>query len=86
MAQLPLVMAASNPEQWGATKYRYAMTGHVQHNSAIETGGVIVESFQRTAARDAWHQASGFRSGRSMTALTLHKTKGEISRQKVNIV
>jgi hypothetical protein len=86
MKDLPLVMAASNPEAWGATKYRYAMTGHIHHQSAVETGGVIVESFQSTAARDAWHQASGFRSGRSMSAVTIHKDKGEISRQKVNIV
>jgi hypothetical protein len=86
MAQLPLVMAATNPADWGATKFRYAMTGHVHHKSAIETGGVIVESFQSTSARDAWHQASGFRSGRSMTAVTFHRDKGEISRQRVNIV
>ena len=70
----------------GATKFRYAMTGHIHHKSAIETGGVIVESFQSPAARDAWHTAAGFRSGRSMSAITLHKDKGEIARQKVNIV
>lgn len=86
MAQLPLIMAASRAEDWGQTKHRLVLTGHVHHKSAIETGGVIVESFQSTSARDAWHSASGFRSGRSMTAITLHNLAGEISRQKVNIV
>lgn len=86
MAQLPLIMAASRPEDWGQTTHRYALTGHVHHKSAIETGGVIVESFQSTAARDAWHSASGFRSGRSMSAINLHNLHGEVGRQKVNII
>lgn len=86
MAQLPLIMAASRPEDWGVAKHRLAFTGHIHHKSAIETGGVIVESFQSTAARDAWHTAAGFRSGRSMTAIVLHNVNGEIARQKVNIL
>lgn len=53
---------------------------------ALETGGVIVESFQSTAARDAWHSAAGYRSGRSMTSIVLHNVAGEIARQKVNIL
>jgi len=85
MAQLPLVMAASRPVDWGQTKHRLVLTGHVHHKSAIETGGVIVESFQSTAARDAWHSAAGFRSGRSMTSITLHHERGEIARSRVNI-
>lgn len=86
MANLPLIMAASRPEEWGQAKHRLILTGHVHHKSAIETGGVTVESFQSTAARDAWHTASGFRSGRSMSSISLHNLYGEISRQKVNIV
>jgi hypothetical protein len=86
MADLPLIMAASRPEDWGRAKHRHAFCGHVHHKSAIETGGVIVESFQSTAARDAWHSASGFRSGRSMSALVFHNLHGEIARQKVNIL
>lgn len=86
MPQLPLIMAASCPEDWGATKFRYIYTGHVHHKSAIEQGGVIVESFQSPATRDAWHTASGFRSGRSLSAVTLHREHGEIARFKVNIV
>ena len=86
MPQLPLVMAASRSEDWGQTRHRHMFTGHIHHRSAIETGGVIVESFQSTSARDAWHEASGFRSGRSMSAIAFHNLAGEIARQKVNIV
>lgn len=85
MNDLPLVMAASKPEAWGSAKHRLILTGHIHHKSALERGGVIVESFQSTAARDAWHQASGFRSGRSLTAITLHQERGEIARAKVTI-
>lgn len=86
MQDMPLIMAASRPEDWGASKYRVVFTGHIHHKSAIEQGGVIVESFQSPAARDAWHAASGYNSGRSLSAVTFHRLHGEVSRQKVNIV
>ncbi|ASQ10234.1 PucR family transcriptional regulator [Sinorhizobium meliloti] len=86
MQDMPLIMAASRPEDWGASKYRVILTGHIHHKSAIEQGGVIVESFQSPAARDAWHAASGYNSGRSLSAITFHREFGEVSRQKVNIV
>lgn len=85
-ANLPLVMAASRPEDWGQTKHRIVFTGHIHTRTALESGGVIVESFQSTAARDAWHEASGYRAGRSLSAITFHNLDGEIARQKVNIV
>lgn len=85
-ANMPLVMAASRPEDWGQTKHRLVLTGHIHTRTALEVGGVIVESFQSTAARDAWHEASGYRAGRSLSAITFHNLDGEIARQKVNIV
>jgi hypothetical protein len=86
MDKMPLVMAASRPEDWGQAKHRLILTGHVHNKSALEEGGVVVESFQSTAARDAWHQSAGYRSGRSMSAITFHNERGEISRQRVNIL
>jgi hypothetical protein len=29
-------------EDWGATKYRYAMTGHIHTQTAVEVGGVFI--------------------------------------------
>jgi len=86
MKDLPLIMAARNPEAWGRAKHRHIMTGHIHHASALEAGGVTVESFQSPVARDAYHDGMGFTSGRSLTALTLHRDHGEIGRVKSNIV
>lgn len=87
MQDLPLIMASARPADWGASQHRYLWTGHIHHKSAIkEVGNVIVESFRSPAARDAWHAASGYVSGRSLTAITLHRAYGEISRQTANIV
>lgn len=85
MKDLPMIMAATRPEDWGATKYRYCLTGHVHHQSAMEVGGVVVESFQTTAAKDVWHASMGYRAGRSMQAIVLHSERGEVGRHRVNV-
>lgn len=80
--QMPGVMAARRPKDWGESEYRYVYLGHVHHKSlgGGEHAGVIWETFQVLAPRDAWHQASGYSAGRSMVAITLHKERGEIIR------
>lgn len=85
--QMPGVMASRKPEDWGASEFRYAYFGHVHHKSVGggEQHGVIWETFQVLAAKDAWHAAKGFSSGRSMTAITHHKAYGEIMRHTVSI-
>jgi hypothetical protein len=85
MKDLPMIMAATRPEDWGATKYRAVFTGHIHHQSAMEVGGVIVESFQTTAVRDVWHASMGYRAGRSMQAIVLHSERGEVGRHRVNV-
>jgi hypothetical protein len=79
-ANMALYMAAQWPEDWGETEYRYFYWGHVHHRDLKEVPGVITESFQTLAPKDAWHAQGGYLSGRSMCAITLHKDKGEISR------
>ena len=86
MKDLPLIMAARNPEAWGKAKHRHIYTGHIHQQSGIEMNGVTVESFQSPVAPDAWHVAQGYGAGRSVQAITHHKTDGEIMRQKVQIV
>ena len=85
--QMPGVMASKRPEDWGKSEFRYAYFGHVHHKSVGggEQHGVIWETFQVLAAKDAWHAAKGFSSGRSMTAITHHKDYGEIMRHTVSI-
>lgn len=78
-ADMPGIMAARWPADWGNSKHRYAYFGHVHHRSigGGETHGVIWETFQCLAPKDAWHAAEGYTAGRSMVAITLHKKHGE---------
>lgn len=86
MDELPLIMAARNPEAWGRTKYRLIFTGHIHRERVIEKPGVRVESVQSPAVPDAWSHGMGYGAGRSMKSITLHKTLGELARQTSNLV
>jgi hypothetical protein len=82
---LPAIMACDRPVDWGLTEHRFIYHGHIHHSSRTEHPGVLVESFRTLAARDAWHTASGYRSGRDMNCIVHHKDHGEISRQTCSI-
>ena len=86
MDRAALMMATDRHEDWGQTIYRSFFTGHVHSESSREMAGVRVESLQSPAARDAWNAAAGYRSGRSVSAITFHKNDGEIGRHRVNIL
>lgn len=79
------IMATDRPVDWGETAFRYWFTGHVHHKRLFELPGCTVESFRTLAAKDAWHAASGYRSGRDMQALVLHREWGEVSRHRVGV-
>jgi hypothetical protein len=79
------IMAADKAEDWGSTKFRYWYAGHVHHSHVKEYQGGIVEYFRTLAARDAWHQGQGYRAGRDMCCIVLHKNHGEIERHKCDI-
>jgi len=84
-AELPLIMATDRPDDWGDSLYRYWYTGHLHHQRKFEpTGGnCTVETFRIMAGRDAWHQGQGYRAGREMQAIVLHKEFGETGRNVV---
>lgn len=84
MDKLPLVMATDRAEDWGATSYRYWWTGHGHHDAVKEYEGCRVESFRVLAPRDAWAANKGYRAGRDMKAIVLHKDFGEVARHIVN--
>lgn len=85
MPNLPGVMAAQKPKDWGDTFYRYWYTGHIHHDSAKEYPGVKVESFRTLAAKDAYAAWGGYESGQDIKAIVLHKQRGEIERHTVHI-
>jgi hypothetical protein len=83
--RMAMMLAMDRAEDWGQTKHRHLMFGHVHHETMRECGGVRVESFSSPAARDAWNAAGGYRAGRAMSAITYHRERGEVGRHRVNI-
>ena len=79
------IMAADRPQDWGDTQYRLWLTGHIHHETRKELRGCTVESFRTMAPRDYWHHWKGYRSERSLSAITLHRDFGEQSRITVGI-
>lgn len=85
MRDLPLVMAADNPQDWADSTYRRVYTGHIHHESAIEEGGVLVTSMRSPVAKDAYHSFSKYRSGRSVYSDTYDVSGRMASSVKVNL-
>jgi len=79
------VMAADKPEAWGTTSHRHWFVGHVHHQDLKEYRGGTVEYFRTLAARDAWHQGQGYRAGRDMRLIVLHREFGEIERHRCDV-
>jgi hypothetical protein len=79
------IMATDRPEDWGATKHRYWLTGHIHHDSVREYHGVVVESFRTLAGKDAWHHGQGYRAGRDMKMDVYHRSYGRINRHIVGV-
>jgi len=79
------IMAADQPENWGKTVNRYWYTGHFHSSKVEEYPGVLVEQFRTLAAKDAWTAGAGYRSGRDMNCLILHREYGLIERHCVGI-
>lgn len=83
--QLPSLMAADQAADWGTTDFRMWFTGHIHHQTRKEFPGCVIESFRTLAARDYWHSWKGYRSGQSLSCITLHTEFGEITRSTVDI-
>ena len=84
--RLPGLMAMDMPEAWGRTKHRYWYTGHIHHKTIMEVDSTLVESFRTLAGKDAWHHGQGYRAGRDMNAIILHKKYGETDRHRCDIL
>lgn len=79
------IMATDQPALWAASRFRYWHTGHIHHLTRKELRGCVVESHRTLAGRDAWHHHAGYRSGRSLQAITYHREWGEDSRVTVGV-
>jgi hypothetical protein len=91
MNALPLIMANDRPDDWGATRYRHWLTGHIHTSKTLKTAtpaqdfvGCTVESFRILAPLDAWAHQKGYRSISDMKAIVYDKEFGEFARHTVN--
>jgi hypothetical protein len=78
--RLPLLFAAQFPQDWGLTKKRYAHTGHRHHVEEKEHSGMTVVQHPTLAARDAYAARGGWLAERQVSAITYHKTYGQVSK------
>lgn len=81
IAELPAVMAAQWPEEWGRTKHRVWFTGHVHHKLVQEYRGCTVETLSVLPPSDAYAARSGYMARRAMEAIIYHREHGEIERR-----
>lgn len=77
------VMANDRRADWGASKYCRWITGHHHTYWAQMFEEVLVEKFPTLASLDMYASSHGYRSERSLNAITLHAEHGEIGRSKV---
>ncbi|NAZ37132.1 hypothetical protein [Rubellimicrobium sp. CFH 75288] len=78
-------VAAEYPAQWGRTRHRLALSGHVHHQRVHEVGGLVCESVGTIVPRDAWARSHGYTARRGLVAIALHREDGEIGRCRVGV-
>lgn len=83
MDDIGSVMACDQPRMWGETVHRYAYTGHVHHKQVKEYRGVVVESLRTLAAKDSYASDHGYRAGRDLSRISLHREWGEVARNTI---
>ena len=84
---LPSVMANDQSQAWGECPYRYWRVGHFHNSKQIksEPWGVPVEYFRTLAPRDWYAHSHGYRSGRDMTMIEMHREYGETGRRTCDV-
>ena len=72
-------------KEFGDSEFSYILTGHIHHVTKEELGGCLFESFGTLTAKDAYHADNLYTAARTMTAVTYHKSFGEVGRQVFDI-
>lgn len=81
---LEAIMAAERPQDWGETLHRFWYCGHIHHIVKKEMRGCVIESFRTLTPVDSWAASVGYKAGRDMNRIVLHRDYGEIGREVVN--
>jgi hypothetical protein len=69
----------------GQTRFRFLYTGHDHHLTAADIGGFQWERLRALAPRDANAVSNAYVGRSQVQAVTLHKERGEVRRDKVNV-
>jgi len=90
MTQLPMVMAADQPELWGTSEFRKWFIGHFHHDASVifngkELQGCTAEIFRTIVATEGYAHEAGYRSGQDGKVIIFHKDHGEVERYTQNI-
>jgi len=57
--KLPMIMAKERPEDWGETRWRFFLTGHLHHLAEKDRGVVIMQA-PSLSGDDRWHDKQGY--------------------------
>lgn len=85
-ADLPMIMAADRPKDWGDTAHRVWHCGHIHHKQVLKDyTGCTVETHRTLARQDAWHAGQGYRSKKDMSVIVYHREFGELQRSRFDV-
>lgn len=84
-SQMPGIMAASRPQDWGETVFRHFYTGHLHHDRLAEFPGCTIETLRTLAPLDAYAANAGYRALSDMKADVWHAGFGRINRHIIGI-
>lgn len=83
--ELGAIMADEWPQDWGETRHRWWLCGHLHHKQQLDVRGCMVEVFRTLAARDAYAANAGYGSKRDMVRVSLHREWGEMERATAGV-
>lgn len=82
---LPGVMAHDVRALWGQADYCVWFVGHVHHKDIKEYAGCTVEYVGTLAAPDHYSHHAGYRSRRTLEAVTYHREDAEVERHTCSL-
>lgn len=65
---------------WSSTRHRYALTGHIHHDSSKDFGALRWESLRAFCPPDSYAASMGYPARRALQALTFDKVDGLVLR------
>jgi hypothetical protein len=84
--QLKDIWADQFPDEWAAAKaHRIIMTAHYHHDRKRDLVGCVAEHYRTLHRPNNWAKGKGLFSRGSLTAMTVHRDRGEEYRTIANI-